>query len=52
MFVTSTGLVYHVCTDYTEFELTSYHLQGKMRKKKSIQSLCFSFEGGLKHAGR
>lgn len=52
MFFTSTGHVYHVCTDYTEFEFTSYHLHGKMRAGgKVIQFLCFSFEGGLKHAG-
>lgn len=42
MFFTSTGLVYHVCIDYTKFECTSHHVQGKM----------FLFEGSMKHTGR
>lgn len=50
MFFTRTGLIYHGYTDYTEFELASDHLQGKMGKKHSVPM--FFFEGGLKHAGR
>lgn len=42
MFFTSTGLVYHVCVDYTKFERTSHHLQGKT----------VLFEGSMKHTGR
>lgn len=37
MFFTSTGLVYHGCTHHTEFELASYHLQGKAERKKVLK---------------